>query len=304
MKIKAKLIITLLIAANQITAQSVGINATGVAPDASALLDLSANNKGFLITRVDTASINSPAFGLMTLAPSDSCLYMYSGTKWIGMGGVGCCCQINSVATPPPVSFPCNGTVTQIVDVLNPVTGKIWMDRNLGASQAATSSTDAASYGDLYQWGRCSDGHEKRTSATTTTLSASDTPGNGNFIYNNSNPYDWRNPQNDNLWQGAAGINNPCPTGYRIPTSAELDAERLSWASNNAAGAFGSPLKFPAAGYRQGSNAVLNEAGITGYYMSSTVNGPNINTLYFHSAGLLMFVERRAYGHSVRCIKN
>jgi len=39
-------------------------------------------------------------------------------------------------------------------------TGKIWMDRNLGASQVATSSTDAAAYGDLYQWGRAADGHE------------------------------------------------------------------------------------------------------------------------------------------------
>jgi hypothetical protein len=30
-------------------------------------------------------------------------------------------------------------------------TGKIWMDRNLGASEVANSTTDAASYGDLYQ---------------------------------------------------------------------------------------------------------------------------------------------------------
>ncbi|VVM21411.1 hypothetical protein BSPWISOXPB_2895 [uncultured Gammaproteobacteria bacterium] len=35
----------------------------------------------------------------------------------------------------------------------SPITGKIWLDRNLGATQAATSRTDSASYGDLYQWG-------------------------------------------------------------------------------------------------------------------------------------------------------
>ena len=56
------------------------------------------------------------------------------------------------------------------------------MDRNLGASQVATSSDDAASYGDLYQWGRGTDGHQIRTSATTTTLSSADVPGHGNFI--------------------------------------------------------------------------------------------------------------------------
>jgi hypothetical protein len=36
----------------------------------------------------------------------------------------------------------------------SPITGKIWLDRNLGATQAATSRTDSARYGALYQWGR------------------------------------------------------------------------------------------------------------------------------------------------------
>jgi hypothetical protein len=61
--------------------------------------------------------------------------------------------------TYPPGSVFCNGTPTALVDVTNPTTGKIWMDRNLGASQVATSSTHANSYGDLYQWGRRADGH-------------------------------------------------------------------------------------------------------------------------------------------------
>ncbi|WP_372934176.1 hypothetical protein, partial [Mariniphaga sediminis] len=42
-------------------------------------------------------------------------------------------------------------------NVTNATTGKTWMDRNLGASQVATSSTDIAAYGDLYQWGRAAD---------------------------------------------------------------------------------------------------------------------------------------------------
>ena len=42
--------------------------------------------------------------------------------------------------------------------VTNPITGRTWMDRNLGASQVATSYTDELAYGDLYQWGRLSDG--------------------------------------------------------------------------------------------------------------------------------------------------
>ncbi len=105
------------------------------------------------------------------------------------------------------------------------------MDRNLGATQAATSSTDVDAYGDLYQWGRFSDGHQCRTSATNPALSSTDQPAHGDFITVNSGNYDWRSPQNDNLWQGVNGINNPCPSGYRFPTEAELEAERLSWSS-------------------------------------------------------------------------
>ncbi|MBN4083020.1 DUF11 domain-containing protein, partial [bacterium AH-315-A23] len=129
-------------------------------------------------------------------------------------------------------------------DVTNPKTGKTWMDKNLGATQVATSSTDTAAYGDLYQWGRLTDGHEKRTSSTTTAISSNDMPGHGDFIINTLNWGDWRSPNNNNLWQGVTGTNNPCPNGYRIPTNAELDAERLSWVSNDAAGAFASPLKW------------------------------------------------------------
>jgi hypothetical protein len=60
--------------------------------------------------------------------------------------------------------------------------GKIWMDRNLGASRVATSSTDSVGFGDLYQWGRAKDGHQLRTSATTATLASVDKPATSDFI--------------------------------------------------------------------------------------------------------------------------
>ena len=55
-------------------------------------------------------------------------------------------------------------------DVFNTVIGKVWMDHNLCATQVADSSNHEESYGDLFQWGRDSDGHEIRTSQTTTLL--------------------------------------------------------------------------------------------------------------------------------------
>jgi uncharacterized protein (TIGR02145 family) len=178
------------------------------------------------------------------------------------------------------------------------------MDRNLGASQLATSSTDSLAYGELYQWGRSADGHQCRNSDTTSTLSSTDEPGHGAFITNGSADYDWRSSQNDNLWQGANGTNNPCPSGYRLPTNAELDAEHDSWSSDNAAGAFASPLKLPMAGFRSYSFGSLNNVGSYGDYWSSAVDGTYSNYLYFSSDDASMDSADRANGLSVRCLKD
>jgi uncharacterized protein (TIGR02145 family) len=140
----------------------------------------------------------------------------------------------------------CNSAATKIVEVRNPITGRVWMDRNLGASRVATSSKDAAAYGDLYQWGRFGDGHQCRNSAMSTTIINNDQPGHGNFFLSSSNSNsDRQNPQNDNLWQGANRINNPCPTGFRLPTESEWEKECRNWKSNDAAGALNSPLHLP-----------------------------------------------------------
>jgi len=193
---------------------------------------------------------------------------------------------------------------TTVVDVTSP-TGRVWMDRNLGASRAAESSTDAESYGDLYQWGRAADGHQVRTSPTTTTLSSTDQPGHGDFILAPDSPYDWRSPQNDNLWQGVNGVNNPCPDGYRIPTEAEWSAERQSWSSNNASGAFNSPLKLPVAGFRarSGGGSLLS-VGSRGDYWSGTVGVTYSRFLTFSSSTENLHNGFRANGVSVRCIKD
>jgi uncharacterized protein (TIGR02145 family) len=219
----------------------------------------------------------------------------------ITVGGQSCSFTVNVAALGqyPAGTVHCAGATT-VVDVTNPTTGKIWMDRNLGATQVATSSADVNAYGDLYQWGRRTDGHQCRTSPTTATLSSVDQPAHGNFILVPSAPFDWRSPQNTNLWQGVNGVNNPCPSGYRLPTETELENERLSWSSSNGAGAFASPLKWPMAGFRYYNNGSLSNVGSSGYYWSSTVNGTSARLLWFGG----VIDNNRAYGFSVRCIKN
>ncbi len=206
-------------------------------------------------------------------------------------------------------SFDITVTTLSATDVYNPISGQTWMDRNLGASQVATSSSDPDAYGDLYQWGRFTEGHESRTSLTTAINATTPTPNAGNpwdglFITENTTPYDWLISQDNTLWQGTYSPNKPCPDGYRLPTDPEWQAERASWASNNAAGAYGSPLKLTVGGYRGNYNGTLYYVGSYARYWSSTVIGTNARGLLFNSTGASMGSLFRAYGFSVRCIKD
>ena len=286
-----KLIIAALLLVSMASFAQVGINTT--TPNASAMLDVVSDNKGLLPPRMTTAQRNaiaSPAAGLVIYNTTTNCLNFYTTNGWNESCG--------SLACGNPITH--NGSPYNSVQS---TTGKCWLDRNLGATQVATSSADAASYGHLYQWGRGTDGHQIRTSSTTAILSSTDVPGNANFITTSTSPNDWRSGQNGNLWQGVNGINNPCPTGYRVPTSAELDAERAGFSTNNAAGAFASVLKLPMAGLRLINGSVTAE-GTYGGYWSSTVIDAKANDLRFGSGNSSINGSERAYGSSVRCLKN
>uniref|UniRef100_UPI0040574B69 hypothetical protein n=1 Tax=Candidatus Electronema sp. TaxID=2698783 RepID=UPI0040574B69 len=189
----------------------------------------------------------------------------------------------------------------QDISTVTSATGRVWMDRNLGASRVATSMTDTEAYGDLYQWGRKKDGHEKRTSGTTTTLSSTDVPGHNKFILAPSAPNDWRNTQNNNLWQGIDGINNPCHSGFRVPTADEWQQEIDSWNSQDDDGAYGSPLKLVMAGGRSfADGSISNTYGLYWTTMSDgtrTVIGTGFAELYKYPGSSI-----HADGYSVRCI--
>lgn len=197
-----------------------------------------------------------------------------------------------------------NVTAKFIIMEVESATGRIWMDRNLGATRAATSPTDIESYGDLYQWGRPADGHQKRNSDTTSNLSSSDQPGHGDFIITQDIPYDWRSPQNSLLWQGVNGRNNPCPESFRLPTEEEWNTERQSWSTNDSAGAFASPLKLPLGGIRLDYFGSLDYGGSYGEYWSSSASAAIARRLTISDSGTGLGSNNRALGLSVRCIKN
>lgn len=237
--------------------------------------------------------------------PNTGDLVYWNNTEWVTVasGSEG---QILGIfgGVPTWQDFTNGSLIT--TDVYNPITGEIWMDRNLGSSQSSVSSTDTASYGSLYQWGRNSDGHESRTSMTTnSTWATSSTPTHGDFILNSSSPFDWVWLQQYTLWQGVNGNNNPCPTGYRIPTKAEWQAELASWGTSNSAGAINSPLALSLTGWRSASTGSLVAVGTEGWYWSSTMNSIYSEALKFTSTtASIQSSERRVHGYAVRCIKH
>ena len=174
--------------------------------------------------------------------------------------------------------------------------GKCWLDRDLGADRLQEP-------GHLFQWGRAYDGHQNRAqSIFNSSQSPSDNPGHTSFI---TSAEDWRNPENPNLWQGVSGINNPCPTGWRVPTIAELETERLSWSENNLNGAFNSNLKWYQSGYRAGSSGNIFNTNDVNYIWSSSVEGPSISRrLGIYSANADLGTTHRVFGFSVRCVRD
>jgi hypothetical protein len=218
--------------------------------------------------------------------------------------------QVKATALPyPPGTVHCKPqNRTAVVEVTSPVTGKKWMDRNLGAERVATSTTDDLGFGDLYQWGRGADGHQCRLSGTRGGATNLNQPGHDDFlvIQTSSASDDWRSPQNNALWQGLGGVNNPCPAGFRIPTKNEFINENI----NTGVAAYSSFLKLPYAGYRDqlGVVSLVAEGTVYGFIWTSTVStGTDSNdaeAFAYYPARAYENPYARARGYSVRCIKN
>jgi hypothetical protein len=281
----------------------------------------------FIKTEIDlTGGINYEVIGVSQLLSTSYTLFAKNGLPNGGQeGNILTMCNGQAIWTidgncPQVVGdFPylyvhCNPlNPTAVVDVINPATGKTWMDRNLGANSSALSSNDAQACGSLFQWGRYADGHQcvnrffgdgVITSSTTGSTSGSDLVPHTDFITVGGGGYDWRSPRNNSLWQGVNGTNNPCPHGYRLPSEVELNNERLSWSSNNSLGAFNSPLKWSFTGDRSFYDGSTFGGLAYGAYWTSTILGAYSVRLSVESSTSFIGTSPRGTGLAVRCIKH
>jgi uncharacterized protein (TIGR02145 family) len=169
--------------------------------------------------------------------------------------------------------------------------------------------------GGYWQWGR------KGPSATqwlnTNTANFAYGPTGAGATQANEGPISgWSTTDAPNgAWQDVnKTADDPCPTGFRIPTEAQWDAlddyntQSIvgAWsasATNYSTGRFFGPaLMLPAAGYRSQTDGTLVNRGLAGYYWSSTENGTDTAfDLGFSSGSAVTASSLRRVGFSVRC---
>ena len=202
--------------------------------------------------------------------------------------------------------------------VRSPYTGKMWLDRNLGAVRVCQGMDDQKCFGEYYQWGRQADGHQDpKSNARKLSAERVTEVGHGDFILS-ADPQlfgDWAYGVDANgslrkaLWRRTDGT-SVCPKGYRVPTRDEWKAELLDDGSakiQNRADAYASFLKLPVAGFRDNESGDLNMEGEHGDLWSSSVTDASKAVgISFDATGeeTSDFDDgNRASGLPVRCIK-
>src|SRR5574344_661979 len=219
--------------------------------------------------------------------------------------------------------YPVNGEMQSGTKITISSTDYIWAPVNC-VYQPADGSYKGYPYGKLYQWGR-KDGQGYDSNDATY-------PSGANISSTNPATLDaaeaakfytlWDNTIAPNGTWGTSDpwktktTYDPCPAGWRVPTSAELEAllggtspslvlynsQYGAW-FNGTTSPGTSGVFLPAAGYRD-SNGTAYDRGSYGGYWSGTPGGDYTYGLYFDDGNALMIINYRAYGFSVRCVKD
>jgi uncharacterized protein (TIGR02145 family) len=199
-----------------------------------------------------------------------------------------------------------------------PSVWKAFMCHNLGADQSADPFTAIWRLnGDYYQWGR-----NTNIASGSPRNGAAGPTGSGSTQANDGAITGWNTTAAPNgAWSDATKTaNDPCPTGFRVPTLAQWDAVLntnlntrsyvgTNWTSSSTnyttglrIGTGSSGLFLPATGYRSASDGALYYRGYDGFYWSSTENGSFAWYLYFYGGHAYTDNDDRTFGLSVRCV--
>jgi len=212
----------------------------------------------------------------------------------------------------------------------------VWAPVNCGY-KATTSDSKGFPWGKLYQWGRkygqgYSEEFDDRGATLTegpiSLINGQKESNSEVFYLASERPYDWTSPQNDKLWNAGTEEEpvkteyDPCPSGWRVPTYAELDQlnDHFEWTTLDAQRGFYLSGEYtyldevpkiflPAAGSRYGVNGNVYDRGqYEGRYWSSRPYYVDYDRAYY--LGFVntssVFIEgnsSRSAGFSVRCVQ-
>jgi uncharacterized protein (TIGR02145 family) len=203
----------------------------------SVITAITGGNAGNNITTAVTATasfntgLNAPATGLTNANPLTADIYVIYND---GATNNGVDRQMK--ITPKVKDCACCGAFSYTN--ADPTQPKVWLEfmcHNIGADESRDPFIyNSAMLGDLYQWGRSTDGHEKRGSDNTTLVATVATP-NHDFFIQAAGGFHWTSVSNkEALWGGGVvepqntntaafnqrkGPNDPCPAGWKVPSS-------------------------------------------------------------------------------------
>lgn len=248
----------------------------------------------------------------------------YFSFLWI-MGSLSTSLWAQDPGAAPGSTGSVNGTYRGAAVTYTTVRAKdgwVWLQQNLGSAQVATSATDAAAYGDLFQWGRWDDGHQVRNPENI--ADGMPTPNNpAGLNLSADNPFykgggiTWYNEGTINdTWTAAAPAAatatngcDPCKqilgAGWQLPSLADWQAALNAEGVNNITNGFASNLKMTAAGGRNELLGSLGDEGIIGIYWSSTReagSAPQAMYINLYTNNLADY-NYRGIGMSLRCLK-
>ena len=192
--------------------------------------------------------------------------------------------RVNDIIYHPDPQSPYK--IREYGTIVSHQTGRVWLDRNIGADSRTSSST--------YKTGTWNNSYGL--------VFRGDDVVTGLFRNDGSNPI--------------------CPSGFHVPTTAEwceeaangitgcTDPNDTTGVISNGATAF-YHLLLPLAGYKLNTATTSGEAdagddslGVYGSYWSSFASGNNGQNLAFNTSSANMNTNIKSYGLSIRCLKD